>query len=250
MDSGSLYSETTPVIRYHSSMGFSSGRLRVFLTVFAFAALLQSSRAQAAQKSAAKAHAAGPALDPGSVRNGIYQNRSLELTYKIPDGWVLRTDEMNARDENSPAPSDPPSSPATQKSATGSPPATSRVLLAAFSRPPEARAEEVNASVIIAAESVAVYPGLKEAVQYFGPLTEVARARGFYPDEDPYEMDISPKTLIRADFHKNLGSRVMRQSTLALLARGYAVSITVIGGTDEEVEDLINGLSFAPAAKK
>jgi hypothetical protein len=38
---------------------------------------------------------------------------------------------------------------------------------------------------------------------------------------------------------------VMRQSTLAWLARGYALSITVIGGTEDEVEELIDGVEFA-----
>jgi hypothetical protein len=36
----------------------------------------------------------------------------------------------------------------------------------------------------------------------------------------------------------------MRQSTLVVLARGYAVSLTFIGGTEDEVEELIEGLSF------
>jgi hypothetical protein len=54
-----------------------------------------------------------------------------------------------------------------------------RVLLAAFSRPPEARAEDVNGSILIAAESAAAYPGLKSAAQYFDPVTEVAKAQGF-----------------------------------------------------------------------
>jgi len=35
-------------------------------------------------------------------------------------------------------------------------------------------------------------------------------------------------------FHKDVGSRVMWQSTLAMLAHGYAVSITLIGGTEDE----------------
>jgi hypothetical protein len=41
----------------------------------------------------------------------------------------------------------------------------------------------------------------------------------------------------------------MRQSTLAMLAHGYAISITVIAGTDDEVEDLIDGLAFTPSGK-
>jgi hypothetical protein len=119
-----------------------------------------------------------------------------------------------------------------------------RVLLAAFSRPPDARGEDVNASIVIAAEKVGTYPGLTEAAQYFGPLTEVAKAQGFTMDEEPYEIHMGAKVLVRGDFHKDVGTRVMRQSTLAFLTQGYAVSITVIGGTEDEVEELIDGVSF------
>jgi hypothetical protein len=78
---------------------------------------------------------------------------------------------------------------------------------------------------------------------------EVAKAQGFTMDEDPYDIAVGTKTLVRGDFHKDVGSRVMHQSTMAMLAHGYAVSITVIGGTDDEVEDLIDGLSFSSVAK-
>ena len=88
------------------------------------------------------------------------------------------------------------------------------------------------------------YPGLKEAAQYFGPLTEVAKAQGFTVDEEPYEYALGGKNLVRGDFHKDAGTRVMRQSTLAFLSHGYAVSITIIGGTEDEVEELIDGVSF------
>jgi len=184
------------------------------------------------------------ALDPGIVTNGVYRNKSLGLSYKIPDGWVLRTEEMNAREEESDSkPTEQKLSPQGTQGSTESD-SKGRVLLAAFSRPPEAKGEEVNASIVIAAESVATYPGLKEAAQYFGPLTEVATAQGFAADEEPYEIAVGPKTLVRGDFHKDIGSRVMRQSTLAFLARGYAISITVIGGTEDEVEDLIDEVTF------
>jgi hypothetical protein len=124
---------------------------------------------------------------------------------------------------------------------------TGRVLFAAFSRPPEARAEDVNGSILIAAESAASYPGLKDAAQYFGPVMEVAKAQGFEIDDDPYEFVLGTKKLVRGDFQKDVGSRVMRQSTLVLLARGYAVSFTFIGGSEDEVEELVQGLSFGPA---
>jgi hypothetical protein len=178
------------------------------------------------------------ALDDGWVANGNYKNNTLGLSCKIPDGWVLRTDEMNQRDQSKDA-----VSPSSETAETASS-AEARVLLAAFSRPPEARAEDVNSSILIAAESTSSYPGLKEAVQYFGPLTEVAKAQGFTVDEEPYEIALGTKMLVRSDFHKDVGTRVMHQSTLAMLARGYAISITIIGGTDDDVEDLIDGLTF------
>ena len=147
---------------------------------------------------------------------------------------------MNARDsEQDQNPSPQGSQSSTEEGDSG------RVLLATFSRPPEAAGADVNASIVIAVEPVAAYPGLKEAVQYVGPLTEVAKAQGFEADEDPYEVAIGPKTLVQVDFHKNVGSRVMRQSTLIFLTRGYAVSITVIGGSEDEVEELVEGLSFS-----
>jgi hypothetical protein len=118
-------------------------------------------------------------------------------------------------------------------------------LVGGFWRPRAARGEDVNASILIAVENQAAYPGMKDAAQYFGPLTEVAKAQGFTMDEEPYEIALGPKILVRADFHKDVGTRVMRQSTLALLSHGYAVSITVIGGTEDAVEELIEGLSFA-----
>jgi len=205
-------------------------------------------------------------LDPGTLINGVYRNKSLGFSCKIPPGWVLRTDEMNAEEGGVAVQSKSTAHPGTNQedqsphpvaeSATrvGHPASNAggKVLLAAFSRPPEARGEEVNASIVIAAESAATYPGLQEAGQYFGPLTEVAKAQGFTVDEEPYELAIGTKTLVRGDFHKDVGTRVMRQSTLAMLAHGYAVSFTVIAGTEDEVEELVDGLDFSagkPLAK-
>ncbi len=192
-------------------------------------------------------------IDPGSLSNGVYRNKTLGFTCKIPEGWVLRTDEMNAPDENSAQPpaagktSNESQPPATPKNPQAPPTRaqSARVLLAAFSRPPQVRGQEVNTSIVIAAEPVATYPGLTDALQYLGLLTEVARAQGFTMDEDPYEIAIGTKKLVRGDSHKDVGTRVMRQSTLAMLQHGYAVSFTVIAGTDDDVEELIDGLDFA-----
>ena len=207
-----------------------------------------SSSVKHAQKPAAPADSG---LDSGAVANGVYTNKTLALSCKIPPGWVLRTEEMSAREEQKEAEKEEKKQgdAAAQLPSTPASSAGAKVLLAAFSRPPEAHAPDINASIIIAAESAASYPGLKEAAQYFFPLTEVAKAQGFTADEDPYEIAIGAKTLVRGDFRKNVGTRVMRQSTLAMLSHGYAISITVIGGTDDEVEDLVDGLTFTPSGK-
>jgi hypothetical protein len=192
--------------------------------------------------SKSKAHTSGKprssesSLDIGSVNAGVYRNSSFGFACKIPAGWVLRTEEMNA-------PGSDDSRPADNSEKGG------RVLLAAFSRPPLAKAEDVNSSILIVAESVASYPGLKEAAQYFAPLTDVAKVQGFEMDDDPYAVDLGTKTLVRGNFQKDVGNRVMRQSTLVMLVRGYVVSFTFIGGTEDEVEELVQRLSFRTSGK-
>jgi hypothetical protein len=146
---------------------------------------------------------------------------------------------MNASDGDS------ADAPSKQKPPDHAP--ASRVLLAAFSRPPEARGEDVNRSILIAAETAVSYPGLKEPAQYFGPVTEIAHAQGLEMQDEPYKFVLGTKTLARGDYQKDVGSRVMRQSTLVMLARGYVLSFTFIGGTEDEVEELVEGLSFAAA---
>jgi hypothetical protein len=204
-----------------------------------------SSSSNSAKHIKKPAASTGSILDAGAVSNGVYRNKTLALSCKIPEGWVLRTDEMNDREEEEEQEGKSDSAPApTAASSAGA-----KVLLAAFSRPPEARAEDVNSSIVIAAESVANYPGLKDAVQYFGPLTEVAHAQGLTMDEDPYEIAVGTKTLVRGDFHKDIGSRVMHQSTLTMLSHSHAISITIIAGTEDEVEELIDGLTFSMIGK-
>lgn len=231
-------------------------------------ASLQLAHGARAQSSSSPKHVQKPAaaadspLEAGSVSNGMYGNPALGFSCKIPAGWVLRTEEMNAREdepepeksiagqkESGPSSAEKGSRPAIDRAAEGDCPRAGCVLLAVFSRPPQASGEDINASIVIAAESAAAYPGLKEAAQYFGPLTEVAKAGGFSVALEPYEFPVGTKRLVRADFQKDVGTRVMRQSTLVMLARGYAVSFTFIGGTEDEVEELVGGLSFGTAGK-
>ena len=120
------------------------------------------------------------------------------------------------------------------------------VLLAVFERPPETTGDTVNSAVVIASESAASYPGLKSAEDYLGPLTELATARGFNPDGEPYALDVESRQLVRADFSKPLSDKLtMHQCTLVLLAKGQIVSFTFIAGSEDELDDLMDSLHFA-----
>ena len=220
--------------------------------MFSLISLRQNADSQdssASSSSISRKAADNSSVSAGAINNGVYRNSFFGFACKIPAGWVLRTDEMNTQDRRaSPARPEETNRAAPDRTAESGCTHTEtcgRVLLAAFSRPPQAQAEDVNSSILIAAESVTAYPGLKDAVQYFGPVTEVAKAQGFEVDEEPYELTVGTKNLVRGDFEKDVGTRVMHQSTLVMLDHGYALSFTFIGGTEDEVDDLVGNLSLS-----
>jgi len=165
--------------------------------------------------------------DRGDIRSGIYRSPFFGFSYKLPYGWVDRTQEM--REDESGKVEDP---------------SKGMVLLAVFERPPQARGETVNSSVVVVAEPASSYPGLKSAAQYFGPLNEVITKQGLKPLNEPYDFPVDARPIVRCDYTGPLGSATMHQSTLAMLARGYVISFTFIGGSDDEVTELLESLSF------
>jgi len=190
--------------------------------------------AQAQNKSAPVARqttkpAASPNDDPQ-----LYRNTTFGFRYQIPYGWVDRTKDMKEGNEAGKA----------------------ELLLAVFERPPEATGDTVNSAVVIASEGVASYPGLKKAEDYLGPLTELATAKGFHADGEAYALEVESRRLLRADFVKQLSGGTddnkltMHQCTLVLLAKGHIVSFTFIAGSDDGLDELMDGLHFgAPISK-
>ena len=164
-----------------------------------------------------------------ATTNNIYRNSNLGFTYKIVYGWVNRTTPMQDASADS---------------------AKAQVLLAVFERPPEVKGEGVNPAVIIAVESRAAYPDVKTAADYFDVLTQATTSQGFKVVNGPYETTVGTKPLVRGDFSKEVGKVTMYQSSLVMLSKGYAVSFTFIGGSEDEVEQLIGGLSFATSVKQ
>src|ERR1700756_4345184 len=85
-------------------MRLSRVRLPVPVLLGAFVAVT-ASLAQTnspSPRQVSKPAGADPPFETGSVTNGIYHHRVFGVSCKIPPGWVLRTEEMNARDENEP----------------------------------------------------------------------------------------------------------------------------------------------------
>ena len=161
--------------------------------------------------------------EPGAINNGIYHNQSFGFSYKLPYGWVDRTQEM--QDDSSAA-------------------SKSVLLLAIFERPPEATGDTINSAVVIAAEPLSAYSGVKTASDYFAPLTELATAKGFDVANQPCEFAVGSVPLVRADFSKPRGTLMMHQTSLVMLQKSYALSFTFIGSSDDEVSALIEKLIF------
>ena len=217
--------ERSSVAAYrHSNSGFP-------LAVIALVSLGLISTAQPQSKAApGGTHAAKPAAAP-TEDAPLYRNATFAFRYQIPFGWVDRTKEMQEGNEAG----------------------KSELLLAVFERPPDATGDTVNSAVVIASESAASYPGLKKAEDYLGPLTELATAKGFKPEGEPYALEVESRQLVRADFIKPLAVKTakdkltMRQCTLVLLAKGQIVSFTFIAGSEDELDDLMDGLHFGAA---
>ncbi len=167
------------------------------------------------------------ASDPGEIVSGLYSNRSFGFTFKLPFGWVDRTDFM--RQDSADAKADP---------------SKSMVLLATFERPPEASGDTVNSAVIIAAESVSSYPGLKDASQYFGPVAEIAKSQGFTAVSEPYDFPVGGRPIVRQDFSKKLAGLTMVQSSLAMLHGSYIVSFTFIADSLDDTTQTLDHLRF------
>lgn len=156
-----------------------------------------------------------------------YRDSTFGFRYRIPYGWVDRTQEMQE----------------------GSDAGKGEVLLAVFERPPQATGDSINAAVVIAAEKAS--PELKKAEDYLAPLTELTTAKGFTADGDPAEVEIDSRRMIRADFSKPLNDKLtMHQSTLVWLSKGQIVSFTFIAESVDAADQLIERISFSPAKSR
>jgi hypothetical protein len=173
----------------------------------------------------------GDSPDLGSVRDGVYRNVAFGISYKIPYGWVQRTESM--REDNA------------------SQPEKSYVLLTTFERPPEATGDSVNSAVVITAENLSEYPGMDQAIDYFDELDQIATSKGFKVLNPPYEFPVGAKKLARGDYSKKMADDLtMYQGSLVMLQKGYVISFTFIAGSEDELESLIMDLTLGSSGKR
>jgi hypothetical protein len=197
------------------------------LTVIATGCVYPYAHAQNPPQTSNSTHSSHRPAQPDSQQeSNVYRNSAVGFRYNVIIGWVDRTREMQ--------PEEKPEDAAHQ----------GKVLLAVFERPPEVQSDVINSGVVIAQESAASYPGLKAAADYVAPLTQLAVRQGFKADGDPSEVTIDARTLVQCDFKRVDDKRVAYQSTLILLQKATILSFTFIGASHNEVEDLIDRLSF------
>lgn len=202
------------------------------LTAIALLALSLTVSAQTQSKPVTKP-ASKPAA-PSTDDSQLYRNTSFGFRFQIPYSWVDRSKQMQE----------------------GTEAGKSELLLAVFERPPGATGDTVNSAVVIASESAATYPGFKRAGDYLGPLGDLASGKGFKAEGEAYMLDVEGRQLLRADFVKTLPGKTtddkltMRQCTLVLLAKGQIVSFTFIAGSEEELDELMDGLHFGASKSR
>lgn len=219
--------------------GVGAGGVRIscwLLAVGSWLAVSGYSVTQTTPKSSGPVHQS-QACAP--VSDGGLKCPRFGFTYKVPFGWVDRTTDMQKEEVDEGAPTDSSAKP-DAKNAPGS-----ETLLAVFARPPGAPGDTIDSAVVIASEPLKNYPQVKTASDYFGPIAELAEQRGFKAESEPYSFSVGAKQLVREDFRKQRGKLSMRQSSLAMIEKGYIVSFTFLAGSEDDADGLIGNLSFA-----
>jgi len=76
----------------------------------------------------------------------------------------------------------------------------------------------------------------------------VAELSGLKAVGDPYIFSVGSKQLVVGDFSKERGMLTIRQSSLVMIENSNIVSFTFVGGSEDEVEELIENLEFGAGA--
>jgi hypothetical protein len=182
--------------------------------------LAATTQAQSPPTSSSSKHTTPKPPIEGELNNNLYRNAYFGFTCKVPFGWVDRTQQMNEGTDDG-----------------------SLVLLATFERPPDAAGDTVNSAIVIAAGKLSK-TSKDTPADAFDAVTEAATTQGFKADAEPYGFTVGVQKTVRGDFTRTTNQLTMHQSSLEILDKGYAITFTFIAGTEEDVEQLIDNLTF------
>ncbi|HYG98262.1 MAG TPA: hypothetical protein VD837_03965 [Terriglobales bacterium] len=158
--------------------------------------------------------------DDGLLVDGIYTEKFFNLRYSVPQGWTVQTDEMRK----------------------GLPSGDTVLLLSAFAEP-KPKADAVNSSITISAESAAQYKEAVDAEAYLEAVKNFAITKGFKVLNEPGEIEIGGVTFLRGDFVRESADNVNTyQATMVTVRKGYILSVTAISGDEEQLTPLLNRL--------
>ena len=86
---------------------------------------------------------------------------------------------------------------------------------------------------------------MKTAAETISDRLRAGHRQRFPGSEEPRQFSIGSTQLVRGDFSQAAGNAAVFQTSLVILEKGYEVSFTFIGGSEDEINELIEKLSFA-----
>ena len=69
-------------------------------------------------------------------------------------------------------------------------------------------------------------------------------------DGDPYSFSVGARRMVRGDFTGGNEKSPIRQTSLVLLEKDYVVSFTFLASSDDEIDALIENLTFTSNRRK
>lgn len=69
-------------------------------------------------------------------------------------------------------------------------------------------------------------------------------------DGDPYSFGVGATQVVRGDFTGGAEKHPIRQTSLVLLQKGYILSLTFLAGSDDEIDSLVQNLTFTSTQRR
>ena len=182
------------------------------------------------------------AFDPGAFSQDVYTNHFWGFRYEAPHGWTAHGDETKKEIMAV------GKSLVDQKTLTGKVVANrsderTHQLLTLFQYPLGTPGVE-NQSVQLLAEDVRFAPGIRSGREYLLNVGQVLRAMKTSPefDEKPKEVTYGGQTMYRMDITMKLPTKVIYQSMIATVLKGYGIAFAFTSYSPEGRDKLVKTL--------